>query len=248
MDRFFLFLGMFLIYFTLQAQNNIFFPTQKGTSLLYEYLDKKGEKMKNADGKERWFRYSVSDVRKNGPDYTIKAIVDGDFITEEMKKSKPQIEVNINKELLTIDNHKLMKAAFLSMMPDKVTIEKLSAVSSMPSTLMVGQILSDEKSIEADFKANAMGINLKISIVSESTNRKVLRMETVETPEGNIQAYLIVSDIQMIQKLPKLMGGQKKTKSSKKEWFSPELGIVKSETYNEKGELREIVRLKEISR
>ncbi len=103
---------------------------------------------------------------------------------------------------------------------------KLSGVGlDIPATLSEGQILSDGDS-EIKMGSNGMTfMTMKFSI----KNRKVEKKEKITVGAGTYEAYKITYDMDM-----KVMF---KRSIKAVQWLVPSIGMIKSETYNAKGEL-----------
>ncbi len=94
----------------------------------------------------------------------------------------------------------------------------------LPSSLKIGQELKDANIV---MKVNGpMVMNFKIDI----TGRKVLGEETLNTPAGSFECFKISQDIYMKTVI--------KMEMRSIEWFSKDVGMVKSETYDKKNKLK----------
>ncbi len=95
----------------------------------------------------------------------------------------------------------------------------------LPSTLKTGQMLKDAN-IVMHINASPMQMNFKIDI----TDRQVLGEETLNTPAGSFDCFKISQKIFMKTVI--------KMEMRSIEWFSKDVGMVKSETYDKKGKLK----------
>ena len=104
-----------------------------------------------------------------------------------------------------------------------------SAYIEYPSNMSEGQTLKD-----VDFKVdiNPNGITTNVSF--KETNRKVNAKESVTTPAGTWDAYVITYDAVFRSGIGPLAFPINMTG---KEWFVPGYGVVKTETYNKGGKL-----------
>jgi hypothetical protein len=94
-----------------------------------------------------------------------------------------------------------------------------------PSNMQAGQVLKDAR---ITMTAKTQGItvmNMNVYI----TNRKVEAIEDVTTPAGTFSCYKLTSDVET-----KMM---MKVSVKNVEWYSMNVGVVKSESYNNKGKL-----------
>ncbi|MEW6469583.1 MAG: hypothetical protein AB1458_11695 [Bacteroidota bacterium] len=97
-----------------------------------------------------------------------------------------------------------------------------------PSTLTVGSTLKDA-TMKMSFKPKGsnspmpMGMTFQVNI----TNRKVEAKESITTPAGTFECYKITEEVET-----KTMFG---VKMKSVNWFSPEVGNVRTESYKENG-------------
>lgn len=99
-----------------------------------------------------------------------------------------------------------------------------------PGVLSTGQTLK-----EADFKMDVeMGNGLPATINFKQSNRKVEGQEKITTPAGTWDSYLITYDGFF---RAQMSGIGIPFNMKVKEWFIPNFGIIKSETYNKNGKL-----------
>ncbi|RLD80340.1 MAG: hypothetical protein DRJ10_07545 [Bacteroidetes bacterium] len=96
---------------------------------------------------------------------------------------------------------------------------------TMPSNLSAGQTLNDGR---VSIKISNSGVKM-MTLTVNITNRKVEGFEKITTPAGTFDCVKISfdSDMKMIFKI----------KTSSVQWFAKDIGIVKSENYDEKGKL-----------
>ena len=76
---------------------------------------------------------------------------------------------------------------------------------------------------------------LKSSLSFKEENRKVAGKETVTSPAGSWEAFVISYDGNMKTRMAGI--GLPAFNFTVKEWFVPGMGIVKSETYSKNGKL-----------
>ncbi len=94
----------------------------------------------------------------------------------------------------------------------------------LPNSLKEGQQLPDA---ELYLSVDMGGININVDIAMEE--RKVVGEESVTTPAGSFDCYVV----EYTSKIK--MGLEKKIQS--KQWFAPGIGMVKQEDYNRKGKV-----------
>lgn len=95
-----------------------------------------------------------------------------------------------------------------------------------PTSLEVGQKLPDA---EMTVEASTSGMKV-MTITTEITERKVENLESLETPAGNYKCFVLTQNSNVKNSIVDVS-----TKS--KEWFLPGFGVVKSESYDKKGNL-----------
>lgn len=94
-----------------------------------------------------------------------------------------------------------------------------------PSTLNVGDELNNG-SVNADVEADGIGVLMSISV--NISDRKVDGKETITTDAGTFECFIISytfeSKVMMIN-----------IKGTSKEWYSPKVGVVRTESYMRNG-------------
>jgi len=198
-----------------------YYPLAKGMKWTYQEFNKKGK----LDGTSTTF---VEDViySDNKTEYKIKA-------TSTDAKGKQDEDTLANKTFSYICENGTLKMDMSQMIPQE-TIDGMKGMEmsieqtemAIPSTLKVGQKLADA-SITMKVSSNGMAI---MTITVNITNRKVEKMESVTTDAGTYNAVLLTYKSSM------KMGFMNSTTTSK-DWLSPEVGLVKSETYDKNGKL-----------
>ncbi len=95
----------------------------------------------------------------------------------------------------------------------------------LPSSLEVGQTLPDGFT---EIKAGPQGVTI-ITLRFEMTDRKVEAKENITVPAGKFDCYKITYTLNTKTILPKTF--------TSAVWYSEKVGMVKSETYDKKGNL-----------
>lgn len=196
-----------------------YFPMEKGTTWEYQELDKKGE----ISG---FTTTIVEDVKTSGEsiEFILKGVTDG-----PKKKEKDHYEQSFS--YTCVDG--VLKMDLKGMIPqetidgmESMEIELTQDELILPFELNVGDKLNDGtvnvKASTNGFKVMDMTINI--------TDRKVEKIEEVTTPSGTYSCVLITYNTAMNM-------GFVKSNTSSKDWYSPEVGIVKSEVYDKDGAL-----------
>lgn len=200
------------------AQNecNAFFPFREGAVLEYQHYDKKDK----PEGVSYMEIESLESTSGGGVEARVKS-----RFTD--KKGKEEYEgsytVKCEGNTLYMDLSKMMPSQMLESMGDmEATMESEGLI--IPANLEVGQTLPDAEmtiNVGGGGLGNLMNMNFSI------TNRRVEAKETVTTPAGTFDCYKITYDTNM-----KMM--MNKTFQSA-EWYAEGVGVVKSATYDKKG-------------
>ncbi len=224
----FLFAAVVICAVSLKAQQT-FFPTKEGTVLVYKTFDKK-EKLTTK------VQYTIKHVSISGNDIDITYLCES-IDPKDKLIFKEEITIHQKGDIMYLDmSNFINKAAFQQ--NGEIPAEVLVKGNNMeiPMNPQPGQTLPDA-SVEMSLK---MGfVNLKIA--ADVTNRKVEAIEDVTVPAGSFKCYKFSSQVNSLA-----LGI--KVQSSGVEWYAKGVGIVKSESYDKKGELSsrtELVELKE---
>jgi hypothetical protein len=203
-----------------QDCKNYYFMSTNSTVEMTVY-DKKGKE----SGKQTW---NIADVKKNGNSY--EANINSSFTDDKGK-------VISNATGVYKCASGVLMADIKMSMPQQQMEQYKDAEASMdpvyleyPSNPSVGQTLKD-----ADFKMNTeTKSGMKTTITFNETNRKIASKESVTTPAGTWEAFVITYDSQFKAQIGPI---GVPFNLSVKEWFVPNFGIVKTETYSKGGKL-----------
>jgi hypothetical protein len=181
-------------------------------------FDKKG----NVNGIQTW---KISDVKRDGAGYS--STINSRFTDEKGKEiAKGTGVYKCNGGMLQAD----MKMAMPQQSQMQSSDVQLSdSYLEYPYNLSVGQGLKDAQ-MEMDVNMNT---GIKANINFKEINRKVDSKESITTPAGTWEAYVISYEGNMRTKMGPIGIPFNFTA---KEWFVPGIGIVKTETYS-KGKL-----------
>lgn len=136
---------------------------------------------------------------------------------------------------LKIDFNSLMSGPMQEQFPD-AEAEITGVDVEWPNDLSVGMELPDAS---MNMKMNMGGINMRIEI--EITNRKVEKSETVTTPAGTFDCFVIYSETRS-----KMIMGERTFPT--RAWVAEGVGMVRSESYNKNDKLTDYMVLTAISR
>ena len=202
-----------------QDCGNYLFMT-KNTGVTMTIYDKKGKE----SGTQTW---TINDVKNSGGVY--QSAVSGEFKDDKGKVvSKSDGSYQCEKGVLKADVRMSMPQQQMENYKD-AEAKFESAYIEYPSSMTPGQALSN-----VDFKMEVDNKGVINIITFKMTDRKVEIKESVTTPAGTWDAYVITyNSVFRIQigpiGMPVNLAG--------KEWFVPGVGVVKTESYSKGGKL-----------
>ncbi|HVG15351.1 MAG TPA: hypothetical protein VM935_10330 [Chitinophagaceae bacterium] len=179
---------------------------------------------KNVAGIQTW---KVSNVSKQGTGF--QSTVHSVFVDEKGK------EIAKSEGMYKCDGSKLMADMRMSLPQDQLQQNKMDAKLNdsyieYPSLLSVGMALPDA-SVNMEMNNNGMPSTVQY----EMKNRKVVGKETITSDAGTWEAYKISYDGLM---RIKMAGIGVPVNMQINEWFVPNFGVVKSETFSKKGKMK----------
>lgn len=204
-----------------------FFPTKEGMVLTYKTFDKK-------DNVTSAMKYTINKVNINGNDIDITYLCES-LDNKEKLVFKEEITVHQKGNVMYIDmGNFLNKAAFQQNGEIPAEVEVKGNNMEIPLNPLPGQTLPDAN-IEMAMK---MGfVNMKMS--ADITNRKVEAIEDISVSGGSFKCYKFSGDVNTVA-----MGIKVQAKSI--EWYAKNVGMVKSESYDKKGNLNGRTELVEV--
>lgn len=211
-------IALVLICWSSSAQEcSQYYPMIEGSSFEYTVYNKKGK----ADGV---IAYSVSNVRTNGDSTTAT-------MQMNMKNGKGKEQYTMDYDftcengVIKIDYESLFPKQMTEQFGDNVEIKMSGTDVELPASLSVGQELKDAN---VDV-AMDMGM-MKMEIAVKTINRKIEKKETITTPAGTFECFVLYSE--SVTKMP--MGGGNKAFPSRI-WLADGVGMIKQVSYNAKG-------------
>ncbi|MEN8203901.1 MAG: hypothetical protein ABFS28_14980 [Bacteroidota bacterium] len=204
--------------FLLQGQAcKDFFPQKEGAVLQYVNYDKKD---KVTGSSEMSFK-----EKKQKDDYTSVVFIS----TYRDKKGEAvyenEVEVDCKDGVLYFSSSKFLDPSTMSAY-ESMEVEVDATHMEMPLNGKAGTELQDG-SVNAVISSNGMKI---ISISVNVFNRKIEAIETIDTPAGSFEcirnSYDALSQIGFV-----------KMNISAVEWYCPDVGTIRSESYNKNGKL-----------
>ena len=227
MKNLILFSVLILCGMILNAQE-IFFPTKEGTVLVYKSFDKKDKETSTA-------RYTITKINVNGSDMEITYLIES-LDSKEKLVFKDEITVHQKGDILYVDmSNFINKAAFQQEGEIPAEIQITGNNMEIPSNPEPGEMLPDANVVMA---MKVGFVNMKMS--ADVTNRKVEAIEDITVKAGSFKTYKFSSEVNS-----SVMGI--KVNSKGVEWYAKGIGIVKSESYDKKGNLTgrtELIELK----
>jgi hypothetical protein len=201
----------------LYAQNS-FFPTKAGMALTYANSDAKG----NTDS---YSILTIKDVKGSGKNMTVTCGVTALDKNRKPPKNSPgemTYQVVIKDGVVIMDVNQMIPA---EMKDQGVKADVKGTPMEIPDNLQPGQSLKNsEVTITID-----LGI-MKMSSAVKMTDGKCLAIEDVKVPAGTFNCRKITQKITTTAM-------NITTVQTSVSWYAPNIGTVKSETYDEKNKL-----------
>ena len=201
----------------LYAQNN-FFPSKAGIVLTYANNDDKGNT-------ESYTVLTIKDVKGSGKNMTITYV--GNVLDKNrkpMKNSPGEItyQVIIKDNVVIMDVNQMIPA---QMRDQGVKMEVTGIPMELPNNLQPGQTIKDSTvTMTID-----LGI-MKTNTVIRMTEGRCLAIEDVRVPAGTFKCHKIT---QKVTTSAMNVNNVVTTVS----WYAPNIGTVKTETYDDKNNL-----------
>ncbi len=224
----FLFFTAILVYGLVSAQDicKSFLPDE-GTTLVYNNYDKKGK----LSGTTTTEVVSVK-VKDDGTHYKVNQLI------SDGKKKKNDMETQLkyqcidNKFIIDMQSI-LINEQMQSLEGGKVVVETEDMF--IPSDLESGMELNDGH-IKMDVSVEYM----TMTITARSFYRKVEGLEEIKTPAGDFTAWKINGNIES-------KFGFMRVAFKTVDWYVENVGVVKSESYDNKGKLMGSTELQSIN-
>jgi hypothetical protein len=206
---------------------NIFFPTKAGIVQIYANKNAKGEVM-------GYKKQTITNVEGTGNNMSVSYVAE--VLDKKQKSSNPPeealLKVDIKDGMVILD----MKQTFfdLGQAKEMQTMMNITGVPmELPSDLQPGQLLKDA---EMTMSVN-LGI-MKMETKMKMTGGKCLAVEDLTVPAGTFKCHKIRQSVYTT-----VMGNT--INALTMSWYASGIGIVKMETYNDKGELKNSIELVE---
>ncbi|WP_298530366.1 hypothetical protein [uncultured Algibacter sp.] len=212
------------ISFSSKAQDvcNAYYPFEEGAKFEITNFNKKGKK-------EGYVSYEVTNVDNNVASLETKI-----FDTKGKEITTTGYDVTCEGNSISIDFKSLMSPEIFTKYKD-MDVDMTGTNVEFPKELEVGKTLKDAN-MQMAINMSGMKMNMTINMI----NRKVDAQESITTPAGTFDCYVLsyTSEMKM---------GVKYTFTIK-EWVAEGVGMVKNETYNKKGNLMSYSELTKFSK
>jgi hypothetical protein len=203
----------------LQAQDcATYFPYEEGRVLKYENFNKKGKS-------EGTVTHTISEVKNSSDGMTL--VMHSTMVDDKGKDVfESDFEVQCTGDGYSVRLTDMMMPQMTEQINSmEVDMEMKGENLYIPNDLSVGKTLPDAS---MEIQPNMGGMNI-MKFQYTTTDRRVSAKESVTTPAGSFDCFLLESSTNI-----KTIGNRVFTS---KEWFAEGVGIVRSETYNQKGKL-----------
>ena len=199
--------------------NDSFFPFNEGVSFEQTAYDKKGKEQ----GK------SMSEiVTVDGTSAVVKNVF---FDKKGKEVADGEYTIICEGNTIKMDFNKFIPDGMLDQYGDaEVTVE--GDFITIPNNLQEGQSLPDGTGTVTIKMTSAAAMNITMDMTI--TDRKVEKVETLNTPAGSFDTYKISQ--KTIVKM-NMMGMNKTTENSSAAWYAKGVGMVRNENYDKKGDL-----------
>lgn len=206
-----------------------FYPMEEGTSFQYTMYNKKGKTEGVTD-------YKIKDVTDSGG--STSATFDIKFTDEKGKEVfNTEYKISCSENGIKIDYNSLMPSQMMEQYEEMgLEMDITGTDIKLPNDLSVGTTLDDAN---VSVSMNMSGIKMNISV--DQTNRKVEKIESITTPAGTFECYLITETTKS-----KTMGATQEMNN--KLWLAEGVGMIKQESYKKNGDLMSRMELTKFSK
>jgi len=197
-----------------QSDCSKYYPMDEGTSFQYTNYNTKGKVSGILD-------HSIINNRTIN-DYEVVTLTTKMSDKSGELKIESKYDITCSSEGVSIDFKSMISPQMFTQF-EKFEYEITGTNLELPNELSVGIELPD-----ANMKMVVkMGMTMNINITIK--DRKVIGEETITTPSGTYNCYVLSSSLEMDMMM--------KIESSSKQWIAEGVGMVKEESYDAKGNL-----------
>ena len=214
-----------LLFTTKTAAQNIFFPTQPGTILLYQQTDANGKTV-------GYTRYTITSVTGSGNNMTIFYLLENMDKNREVTLEFPgRTYIRDGRIIFDIEQ---MIAPHLQSSGLGLEAEFSGTFMEIPVDFSPGQRFADTEGT-IRIGRGILGMRVRMSV----TEAKCIAIEDVTVPVGTFNAHKVTQTISHTMLL--------RTNSVRLvSWYVRNIGTVKNRTYDERGRLQSVNKLVEV--
>ena len=204
-----------------------YYPMEEGVRLEYTFFGKKD----NVEGTQ-WQEFRNVRETSNG----LEAEVHMGFQDDKGKEVyETSYGMTCDGDRIRIDYESLLSGPMQEQYGD-MEAEITGTDMELPNRLEAGMELPDSQ-VTMKINMGAMNMNMEVEV----TGRKVEKMEIITTPAGTFECFVIYRETRS-----KMMIANQTFAG--RTWIAPEVGMVKSESYNKSGKLVSRMELSAVSR
>ncbi len=178
--------------------------------------------------------YKVTNVAESGDSVSATMVLE--FSDNKGNTYTSDYGISCDGNVVRIDFKSLMNEQMMSQFGE-MEMDITGTDVELPNNLSVGQELPDSNVNLKMKMGGAVNMNMNV----ETINRKVEKKESLTTPAGTFDCYVIYSET----RTKMMMGNQ--TQPSRI-WLAEGVGMVKQESYNKSGKLTASTLLTQLSR
>ncbi len=206
-----------------------YYPMVEGSSFQYTMTNKKGKTEGVTD-------YTITNVSSDGDATT--ATFEFKFTDEKGKEIfNSDYNISCSGDGIKIDYNSILPSEMMAQYEEMgLEMDVTGTDIEIPNDLNVGETLEDAN---VSVSMSMSGIKMNISV--DQTNRKVEKIESITTPAGTFDCYLITETT-----TSKTMGA--KQEMNNKMWLAEGVGMVKQESYKKNGDLMSRMELTKLSK
>jgi hypothetical protein len=206
-----------LLKLSAQDCSQSFYAMKEGTKLMMTNFNDKGKATSTNES-------LIKSIKADGANYeaTIEATVKNE--KGKVLAEGKTFTIKCDNGTIKMDISSLMMADFALQMKSMEVSVSGNGIE-IPAALTEGLTLSDGTT---EMKLGSNGMTF-MTMKFDIKNRKVEKKESITTPAGTFECFKITYDMEskvMFKRSVKVV-----------QWFAKGVGLVKSETYNQKGEL-----------
>jgi hypothetical protein len=215
------------LFVTQLSAQNIFFPTQPGTVLLYQQTDENGK----ITG---YTRYTVTSVTGSGNNMTVYYLLENMDENRQVTLEFPG-KTHIRDGRIIFDIEQMI-APYLQSSGLGLEAEFSGTFMEIPTDFSPGQRFDDTEGT-IRIGRGILGMRVRMSV----TDAKCIKIEDVTVPAGTFNSHKITQTINNTVLL-------RTTSVRLISWYVHNIGTVKNRTYDNRGRLQSVSKLVEIIR